>query len=85
MDARECHLVRPLRIALTHRLHGALHVPSDGIAKGGNICRALQEGAEARGATFVATVGIGRPYNRSSIALMKACGSPASWRNRASP
>ena len=34
-------------------LHGALHVPSDGIARGINICQALQEAAEARGATFV--------------------------------
>src|SRR4029077_17823764 len=32
---------------------GALYVPSDGIAKAANICRALQERAEARGATFI--------------------------------
>src|SRR3954463_3866193 len=35
------------------RLHGALHVPSDGVAKGGAICHVLQEGAEQRGATFI--------------------------------
>ena len=34
-------------------MHGALYVPSDGIAKGANICQALQERAEARGATFI--------------------------------
>jgi glycine cleavage system aminomethyltransferase T/glycine/D-amino acid oxidase-like deaminating enzyme len=35
------------------RILGALWVPSDGIAKGTNICEALRERAESRGATFI--------------------------------
>ena len=57
----ESHVITPDE-ALRHiplldreHLHGALHVPSDGIAKGANICQALQERAEARGATFIGT------------------------------
>ena len=55
----ESHVITPdeaiRHIPLLDRelLHGALHVPSDGIARGINICQALQEAAEARGATFV--------------------------------
>ena len=55
----ESHVIGPDE-ALRHNplldrelVHGALYVPSDGIAKGANICQALQERAEARGATFI--------------------------------
>ncbi len=45
--------VRHIPLLDRGELHGALHVPSDGIAKGANVCQALQERAEARGATFI--------------------------------
>ena len=45
--------IRQIPLLDRERLHGALYVPSDGIAKGANICQALQEGAEQRGATFI--------------------------------
>jgi glycine cleavage system aminomethyltransferase T/glycine/D-amino acid oxidase-like deaminating enzyme len=45
--------IRRIPLLDRERLHGALHVPSDGVAKGGNICQALQESAERRGATFI--------------------------------
>ena len=56
----EAHLISPdevgrmVPLIRTERLHGALHVPSDGIAKAVRVSQAMAAMAQERGATFYA-------------------------------